>query len=458
MSPHAHPGGPGPDRPGGKVPDAGGGVVLGPEEHADYRRLRHAAAVRHRTSRSIGASVLLLVALLLTPPALVAAWVDDTVTDTDRYVRTVAPLAGEPAVQQVVTDRLTARVVAEVDVESVVAALSKSLADAGAPPAVVDRTGALVGPLRGALTNAVHGIVQRVVSSDTFEQAWVGANRRAHAGVVSMLTGDDSRAVRAQGDTVTLDLGTVVDQVKQRLVDQGFEKAAAIPAPDRRITLFRTDELSKAQDAMRLLDVMGAWLPAITLAFAALAVWVAPAHRTMLLVTACGVAVMTVVLLVGLAVVRRVYLDSVPATVLPANAAAVVYDTFVRFLRDSTRTLLVLAVVTALAAYLYGPSRVARGVRSLAGRAAGAGGRALRDAGADTGAAGRWLDGHRPETTGVVLGLGALALLLWNRPTVGAVALVAGLVVLVLVVLAVLASAAGGRTGGPAPRPDAAVP
>jgi hypothetical protein len=442
-------------------PDSDGAqtrVVLTPEEHARYTRLSRAAAVRHRRARYAGASVLLLVALLLSPLAVVAAWVDDTVTDTDRYVQTVAPLASEPAVQKAVTDRLTDRVVDNLDVEAVTASLSKALANAGAPPVVVRRSEDLAGPLRAAATSAVHGVVDRVITSDAFQQAWVGANRRAHAAVTNMLTGEKSTALRAEGNTVTLDLGTVVDEVKQRLVDHGFEKAAAIPAPDRQITLFETDKLSQAQAGLRLLDVVGAWLPVLTVLLAALAVWAAPAHRLMLLITATGVGVMMVALLVALAVLRRVYLDSVPPSALPPDAAAVVYDTFVRFLRDSTRTLLVVAVITALAAYLYGPGRVARGLRTLAGRGTDAVGHALGDAGARTGATGRWLDTHRSWTTGVVIAGGVLALILWNRPTVGAVALVAGLVVVVLAVLAVLAAASGRTPAAAAGEPGRAGP
>ncbi|QTD96647.1 hypothetical protein [Streptomyces cyanogenus] len=431
-------------------PDPGRGaegpVELSAEEHQRYLRLSRAAAVRHRRVRYAGASLLLLLTLLLAPLAVVAAWMDDTITDTDRYVQTVAPLASEPAVQKAVTDRLTDRVVDEMDLDAVTAALSKALADAGAPPAVVDHSAALTGPLRAAVTNVVHGIVFRVISSDAFQQVWETANRRAQKAVVGMLTGDRSTALRAQGDTVTLDLGTVIDQVKQRLVDQGFAKASAIPAPDRQITLFKTDKLSKAQDALRLLDVMGSWLPVLTLVLAALAVWVAPAHRVMLLVTAIGIGVMMIVLLVALAVARRIYLNSVPPSALPPDAAAVIYDTFVRFLRNSTRTLLVVAVITALTAVLYGPSRAARGVRTLARRGTGAAGRALHDAGVHTGATGRWLDGHRRWTTGVVIGCGALVLVLWNRPTVGAVLLVVVLVVVVVAVLGVLAAAARPET------------
>ncbi|AIR99826.1 hypothetical protein [Streptomyces glaucescens] len=442
-------------------PDPGGAAdrqhVMTAEERAEYERLRRRAAVRHRRARQAGSSVLLLLALLLAPLAVVAAWVQDTVSDTDRYVRTVAPLASEPAVQDVVINRLTDRVVADVDVAAVTDALAKTLQDAGAPPRVVEGAKSLEGPLRNAVRTVVDRTVTRVITGDAFQQVWEGANRRAHAAVVNMLTGDREGALRAEGDTVELDVGAVVDQVRERLVDAGFDKAAAIPDSDRTITLFQTEELGKAQDAMRLLDVLGTWLPVLTVVLAALAVWTAPAHRVMLVTTAAGVALMMVVLLVALAVVRRVYLDSVPPGALPTDAAAAVYDTFVRFLRDSTRTLLVVAVITALVACLYGPGRPARAVRTAADRSTSAAGRRLGRAGMRTGSTGRWLADHRAWTTAVVIAAGALALVLWNHPTVAAVALVLGVAVAVLIVLAVLAAAAGpagraaGRgTGGPA--------
>ncbi|MFF3334992.1 hypothetical protein ACFYWX_36545 [Streptomyces sp. NPDC002888] len=429
---------PGPSDPGG-TPESGHDLT--PEERAEYERLRRAAGVRHRRLRKAGAAVLLVVTLLLAPLAVVAAWVDDQVADTDRYVQTVEPLASDPDVQKVVIDKLTARVVANVDVEAVTDSLKKVLSDAGAPPRVVDGADALAGPLRSAVQTVVKRNVTRVITSDFFQQAWVTANRQAHAAVVNMLTGSQEGAIRATGDSIQLDLGTVVDEVKQRLVDAGFDKASAIPAPDKKVTLFQTDKLGEAQDAMRLLDIMGTWLPVLTLALAALAVWTAPGHRVMLLITALGVGVMMVVLLVGLAVVRRVYLDAVPSSTLPQDAAASIFDTFVRFLRDSTRTLLVVSVITALAAYLYGPGRAARGVRELSQRGATAAGEALSGAGLRTGATGRWLAAHRSWTTGVAIGAGALALVLWNRPTVGAVVLVVGLVLVALAVMAVLAAA-----------------
>jgi hypothetical protein len=133
--------------------------------------------------------------------------------------------------------------------------------------------------------------------------------------------------------------------------------------------------------------------------------------------------------------------------VLPPDAAAVIFDTFVRFLRDSIRTLLVVSLITAVAAYLYGPSRAAGAVRSTAQKGATVTGRGLSRVGLRTGHLGEWLAAHRPWTSGVIIGAGVLTLVLWNHPTVGVVALVVLLVVAVLAVTAVLAAATGPAAG-----------
>ncbi|MFF5312933.1 hypothetical protein [Streptomyces massasporeus] len=427
----------GPDR------QVAGGPPLSVEERAEYERLRKAAGVRHRRLRYAAASVLLLLAFLLAPLAVVAAWVDSEVSDTDRYVQTVAPIATEPSVQNTVTDRLTKRVVDNVDVAAFTAALGQTLQREGAPPRVVEGTEALTGPLTSALNSAVRDIVHKVVTSDQFAEVWDDANRQAHAAVVKVLTGEGSSAIQAGDDSIDLNLGTVIDNVKQRLVAAGFDQASKIPDVDKTITLFETDKLNEAQDAMRLLNVLGTWLPVLVLVLAALAVWSAPAHRVALMSTAIGVGVMMIVLLVGLAVMRQVYLDSVPTTALPQDTAADIYDTFLRFLKNSTVTVLVIAVITALAAYLYGPGRGARWVRRTAVGVTGATGRSMARHGLRTGATGRWLSAHRKWTTGIAIAGGALALVLWNYPTPGAVALVLGIVVLVLVLLGILAAASG---------------
>ena len=67
--------------------------------------------------RTILAVVLIVVGCVLAPLAGVAGWARNQVTNTDRYVRTVAPLATDPAIQTAVADQLTAQVFTYLDVQ-----------------------------------------------------------------------------------------------------------------------------------------------------------------------------------------------------------------------------------------------------------------------------------------------------------------------------------------------------
>ncbi|MFC9955356.1 hypothetical protein ACFVIN_33910, partial [Streptomyces prasinus] len=102
-------------------------------------------------------------------------------------------------------------------------------------------------------------------------------------------------------------------------------------------------------------------------------------------------------------------------------------------------------------AYLSAPGRGARGVHTPAGGGGAAAGPVLRRAGVRTGSTGRLLADHQAWTTGGAFAAGALVLLLWNHPTVGAVALVVGVVLAVLAVLAFLAAAAPRAPGEAGP-------
>ncbi|MFH8369584.1 hypothetical protein [Streptomyces sp. NPDC018031] len=442
----------------------GGPRPLNADERSEYERLRRAKAMRHRGLRYACGSVLMALTILLAPLSVVAAWVDSEITDTGRYVKTVAPIARDPAVQRELTDRLTDRIADNVDTEEIATALADALRRSGAPPAVVDRADALGGLLDIAVLRVIDGVVSNVVTSDRFAQAWETANRRAHAEVVKVLTGEGGDAIDTTDGVITVDLGTVVDQVRDELVDAGLDAAARIPDAEGTIVLVQTDKLDEAQDLMRLLDLLGFWLPVLIVVLAALAVWVTPAHRVALMTVGVGVGVMMVALLIALAVLRGVYLDSVPRKAQSQDAAAAIYDTFVRFLQDSTRTMLVICAILVVAGYLIGPGRGARALRRLARRGTESTGQALARAGVRTDGLGSWLDRHRRHTAGVVCGLAVLTLLLWNYPTPSAVALVLGVAVVVLAVLAVLAAArdtpgpVAADTGHPRTTPGAAGP
>ena len=69
-----------------------------------------------RTALSI---VLIVVACALAPLSVFSVWVKGEVTNTERYVATVAPLASNPAVQAAVTTRITDEIFKYIDVNAI---------------------------------------------------------------------------------------------------------------------------------------------------------------------------------------------------------------------------------------------------------------------------------------------------------------------------------------------------
>lgn len=414
---------------------------LSGDERAELDRLRKRSSGRvKRRVRAAGSVVMLALACLLALLSVVAVWADDVIEDTDTYVSTVGPLAHNAAVQQAVTDRVTTGLAGRIDMDQVTNALADTLSNNGLPSGVADQLRRLSGPLESGVEGFVRDQVEAVVQSDAFADLWTTANREAHASMVKALTGQGSDTLNVDGGTVTLQLGPIISAAQQRLVDRGFNLAGAIPEVNRSIVLVQSDQLDEVRTYVRILHAVGWWLPLIALAVAALGVWIAPNRRRAFIGVGLGVLAAMLVLVLALLIGRRIYLDRLPASV-EQDAAKAVFDALVKFLRRSAWTLAVLGAVTALAAFLYGPGRLARMVRAGFTRGLGAAGRAASEAGVRTGPAGSWIAAHRGPLYLGAIALGGVWLFLWNHPTPASVLLVAVLVVLVLAILEALAAA-----------------
>jgi hypothetical protein len=389
--------------------------------------------------RSIVAVLLIVLGCVLAPLAGVAVWARNQVTNTDRYVATVTPLASDPAIQQAVTDQITAQVFTYIDIQAlttqVVDALAARVEGRGLPPQAAVALQGLAGPVANGVQGFVRTQVERVVQSQAFEDAWIQANRAAHETLVKALTGEGGGSVTIENDTVTLNLGPFIQTVKQQLVAQGFTLAERIPQVDKSFVLFQSQDITRAQRAFSLLNTLGVWLPVLAIVLLVLGVYVAKDHRRALVGAALGVAVSMVVLALALTVFRSIYLDAVPASVLPHDAAAVLYDTIVRFLRLGLRTVLALGLVVATGAFLSGQSTTAVRTRQGLSNAIGwlAGG--AERAGFSTGPVGSWVYANKKALRIGAVALAALALVFWGRPT-GKVVL--GLTLALLVVLALI--------------------
>jgi hypothetical protein len=409
------------------APAAGRATPAGSNGDARPRRRHHRFWV----------SVLLLLGFILTPITIVTLFVHTQLTDTDRYVSTVKPLATDPAMQAYLADRVTNRLFAQADVDAYVRDLL--------PP----RAAPLEGPLTSQLKSFTHAAALRVVQSKRFETVWLNANRRAHTALNNVLTGKKSGAVTTNSNgAVTVDLATVAEQTKQRLEATGIGAFSKIPADkvSGTVTIFQSESLYKARHAVGVFNKIAFVLPFVVLATFAGAIFLSANRRRGFIRAASlftlGAAVLAVLLTVG----RRAYLDGVTSNGVPSDAAGAAFDALVRLLRTSVRTVLTFSIVVVVAAVFAGPSGLAVWFRDGVRRSAGWLGRQSDDAGWRMLSSKAFFAAHKGAMRITVAAVMFLVLFLWDRPTPMVVFWIVVVTLLLLSVVEFFGRAVTGRS------------
>jgi hypothetical protein len=446
----------------------GSGAMTGPgnaeDEHAELERLRaEVSSLRaHQTDgngtppratagqgprrgrwRALVAAVAIILGCVVAPVSVIGVWAANQVSNTDRYVANVTPLIGNPAIQAALSSKITAVIIKQLDVNALVNQAATQLSNSNVP-----RLSTLLKNFSEPISSGVNGLVgtavARVVASPAMARVWVAANRTAHAGLVKVLSGQGGGAIDVVNGKVTISLGPFIAQAEQALANQGFSLAAKLPAVNPTFALFEAPDLSKAQSGYRLLTTLKWVLPFLSLALLAAGIYIARGRRRALLGAALGLSASMLVLGAALAIARGIYLNSVPQSTLPADAAAALYDTFIRFIKDGLRLLLVIGLVVAAGAFLTGPSSVAVQTR----RAVTSGVDWLRtrieSRGLHPGPVGAWTAAHKRVLQIGAIAVAALVFVFWGQPTL---AVAIWIVVLLLVALGLI-ELIGGRTGG----------
>jgi hypothetical protein len=236
------------------------------------------------------------------------------------------------------------------------------------------------------------------VKSPQFARLWVQANTSVHQILVKALSGPGRRRDQRE-QRPGRPPPWPVHQPRQAGPDQArLHSRQRLPAINSTLSLFSAKYLVKAQTGYRLINDLKIVLPILTLLLLALGVYVARSHRGALIRAGLGLAASMLVLGAGLLIFRGVYLNGVPGTVLPADAAAALFDTLVRFIKEGLRTSLVVGLVIAAGAFLTEPSLTAVRIRGSFASGRRACGRANRP--------GRHLD-LRPSRRAPRLGRGS---------------------------------------------------
>ncbi|MGA5203224.1 hypothetical protein [Streptomyces variegatus] len=286
-----------------------------------------------RRSRNVLSAVLLLLACLLMPFGALASWAAHGLTDTGRYVRTMAPLAADPGVRRAVADAVGDGV----------------LREAG--------RSADTGPLRGAVGPFVHDAARSFTRTEAYRTAWDAANRAVHDAVLRALRDDTTR-----GAPVTVDPAPVITRVKQQLSEDHVPFAHRIPVTHTRIPVLPAEDVDRLRKGYHVLDTAAFGLPLAAAVLAVAGILVAVCRRHAVTALGLGTALGGALLVLAVAIGRRLTLADLPDA-LHRPAAGAVYDALTATLRTVSWLLCLLGLAVAAGAWLtgrYGPRLAAR--------------------------------------------------------------------------------------------------
>ena len=336
------------------------------ELEASNEQLAHK---RRFDGRSFGAWVVLIVAALLLPLALTAFWAQRTITDTERYVATVAPLAQDPTIKEAVGTKVSTVLIDQLNAQQ---RIQELLVD-------YPKLSALSVPIASGVNSLVQRTVTEVLDSDQFANVWVTINRQAQQAIVNALEGKTDGAVTVTNGQVVLDTGELITLVKQALVDRGLSFAANIPVPpvaDRQIVLLQSQELQRAQTFYQLGQPVAQWLIYVVLLMFVGAILLSRNRPKTTI--AVGVAIILGMLVIRLGMVWGQNEVSLSLQNTPfALAERAFFIILTSFLLDAVRAGFMLGLILVIIGWFLSKGAAATAVRgALSGGLGGAGGRA----------------------------------------------------------------------------------
>jgi len=385
-----------------------------------------ASAPRSRAGgwRAFLSAFCIVVATILVPVSIVSAWARVQLVDEDAFVASLAPLVDDAAVQAMIIDESMEAITAQVDFQEITASVFDGVAALGLPPRAADALQLLEAPAANGLQSLVTTTVTRVVESDAFSEVWATATRAAHRALVGAATSDGGGLVVRTDEGVGIQLGAVVEQVKQNLVDRGLGAAELIPSVDRVVILGEGDNLAMIRTGYALATTIGFWLPVITLALFGLGILIARRRSTAILGTGLGFVIGGGSLAATLAIGSTAMGATAGSLGLSPDALTVIYDQLVGNMTQTALVLALLGVLIAILGWVMSRSGPAQGFRrTISGLNASARHR-LAERGLNTGAFGTWLGRQRVLVRTLVAVLAVIWLFALRPLSVGDIALV----------------------------------
>jgi hypothetical protein len=329
---------------------------------AKVERQQHPGRVRRTL-----VGVLVFLSCLGILASTLTVWSSTTLLNTDTYVAVVGPIAQNPQVIQSVSAYAADQVVTLLNVQQ--------RAEQALPP----RASFLAAPLAQVVQNFTQARIADLMHTPRFQQIWVRINRAVYTQLLAALRGQTTTLQISNG-VVTLNLIPVIDAglqyIQQHLpgliaqhvtlpdptelqipaqAQQKLSQALGIPVPSNlgQIELFQSAQLAKAQQLLRLWDVLTVALPVITAVLIIATLWLSRDRRRTLVQLGIGIAVAFILAKIAIGILQQYVVNSVnnptaKSVVEPA------LQTVLSSLRTVTTWLLVGGLVLAIVAFLVG--------------------------------------------------------------------------------------------------------
>jgi hypothetical protein len=326
--------------------------------------------------RRIVAAILVLLATLLAPFAVGALWAERTITETDTFAETLAPLADDPVVRQTVATEVSAALVEALDaqarIEEALSKINGPLAQARPDDSVI--AGAIASGINGAIESGV----QQYTQSERFGDLWLLVAGELQQGFMNLVERDPAQAaVGLQDGQLVLDTKIAVEKVQALLVERGVPFADKLEVPGRDIVLADTPNLQLAADALRIFLPVASWLWIVVLLMflAGVLLW-RPRSRG-LLWAGLGLAIAGGLTYAALDLGQRGLVSQAPAGY--AALLESVSTTMLRFLVNALLVMITLGITLLVAGWLAGATKSGRKVRLMIADAAHRWGTPLAD-------------------------------------------------------------------------------
>lgn len=328
--------------------------------------------------------------------AVFAIWAKRQLLETETWTETSSELLADAEIQDAVATFLVDALFSSVDVEAKLAsALPRELKP-------------LAGPAAGGVRELADRAAHEAVKNPRVQGLWEEANSKAHAKLLTIVE-DESDFVTQDDGTVSLELGTIVEQVGSSV---GVDVTGKVPDEVSQIKVLEGDQLEEAQDLVTLLRDLAYGLTALALALYGIAIYLARGWRREAL-RACGFGFVAigVLVLVGRSLAGGAVVGTLATTAAVEPAANSTWSIGTSLLYEGGVAMVGYGIAIIAGAWLAGPGSMASAIR-----------REITPV-------------LRERVVGYAVLLAIVVLVLWWSPTEGTRRLVPSLILLALLMI-----------------------